>query len=293
MCLFCFWLPSVTEGLYIKILFYKGRSVFETVLSWREGAWAVPLLRFAGGDKWRRLRGRRIPAASCILHLWNDTEFKTWQMRASRIHLLCCLSTRTSAYEGFWNVVLGFSFFMNKLHFDSCRTRNSQQGLDFTRRDFQRSQKTHRQRLAADRRCAHIGDSLIPCVGGVHKIVLQMFTTRIDSHLLNHNLLNSIILLFNKRVWLKIQHAIAEYTCRCYIHNVRKNDTWLATCVAWITAGSPDAAGAVAYNGFSNVIGCLPPSMAKLSSCGEMIDMTAAAQTKHPGRNAEKNQVNM
>lgn len=51
------------------------------------------------------------------------------------------------------------------------------------------------------------------------------------------------------------------------------NSCTLSTCVAWMTAGSPDTPGAVAYNGFSNVIGCLPASMAKLSSCGDIILM--------------------
>lgn len=80
----------------------------------------------------------------------------------------------------------------------------------------------------------------------------------------------------------------------------------LSTCVAWMTAGSPDTPGAVAYNGFSNVIGCLPASMAKLSSCGDIILMrlpfysfrytincfSTAAETSSSRRNAKMKSVN-
>lgn len=121
MCLFCFWLPSVTEGLYVNVLFYEGCSVFETVLSWREGAWSVPLLRFAGGDKWRRLRGRWIPAASCrlvILHLWNDTELKTGDRWDCLAHTFSVVSPHVPQHmKGFemWCLVLVSSWINSTL----------------------------------------------------------------------------------------------------------------------------------------------------------------------------------
>lgn len=39
----------------------------------------------------------------------------------------------------------------------------------------------------------------------------------------------------------------------------------ISTCVAWMTAGSPDGPADVEYRGFSNVIGCCP-ALVKFSS---------------------------
>jgi len=113
---------SVREGLYVAVLFHEVGCVFETVLGWRKGARTFPLRRFGGGGKRRGLGGRRVPAASywlVILHLWNNTEGK--QAKRKHVHTLNSVLILTSEYEGFSNVVLGFNFRLNKLHFDSCK----------------------------------------------------------------------------------------------------------------------------------------------------------------------------
>lgn len=146
MCFF-FRFPSVREGLYVTVLFNEVGRVFETVLGWWKGAGAIPPLRFGGGHKWRGLWGRSDPAACyrlLIFHLWYNSEGKherndtcfllvTDVFKSIFVLWLSTMSKLTSEYEGFSNVVLGFNFRLNKLHFDSYnqtqRMKRSHTGL--------------------------------------------------------------------------------------------------------------------------------------------------------------------
>lgn len=136
MCFF-FRFPSVKEGLYVTVLFNEVGRVFETVLSWWKGAGPIPPLRFGRGHKRRGLWGRSIPSACYrifIFHLWYNSEGKhmrnetnfllvTDVFKSIFVSWLSTMSKLTSEYEGFSNVVLGFNFRLNKLHFDSYNQR--------------------------------------------------------------------------------------------------------------------------------------------------------------------------
>lgn len=107
------------------------------------------------------------------------------------------------------------------------------------------------------------GNSVIAMISRVHKVVFQVFATCVDSH------------LRAKRRSVKLRTPRVAPCCQQVDSGapvgLKDVFSW-STCVAWMTAGSPDTPGEVAYRGFSNVIGCLPASIAKLSSCSRMLE---------------------
>lgn len=133
MCLFCFRFPPA-EGGYTSLSSFtrvavslKLSSVGEKVLG-RSLFWSL-----VGGTKGEGSGPEEFPPlpvgfSSFICETTPGVKQVT-DDSVSHTRLLLCRAARTSAYEGFGKVVLGFSFFMNKLHFDSCRNRNGQQPL--------------------------------------------------------------------------------------------------------------------------------------------------------------------